>query len=99
LVKNASVVAKAIARIERGAQLPLPATLRALADGLDIDLDVLAPGWSADILEPQSTDPVGLAFAPGASLLLSRSNKPPRLPVSASAPFHDLSATFIRAEA
>jgi transcriptional regulator with XRE-family HTH domain len=59
LARNASIAAKTIARIERGAQLPLPATLRALVDALDVDLDVLAPGWSADILESQSTDPMG----------------------------------------
>jgi transcriptional regulator with XRE-family HTH domain len=59
LAKNASVAAKTIARIERGAQLPLPATLRALADALGVGLGVLAPDWSADFLESQSTDPVG----------------------------------------
>lgn len=59
LSETAQVASITIARIERGTQLPLPATLRAIADALTVDLDTLAPGWSADILESESTDPSG----------------------------------------
>ena len=44
----AKVAPKTIARIERGDQKPLPATLYALADALDVDLPELAPGWEGD---------------------------------------------------
>ena len=51
LAGKASIAPRTLARIERGAQRPKPETLRALAAGLQVQLQDLAPGWERDEIE------------------------------------------------
>ena len=64
LARAAGVAPRTLARIERGEQRPVPATLRALARALGRDVGDLAPGWDRDEEERVTSG----AVAPGLGL-------------------------------
>lgn len=68
LSSAAGVAPRTLARIERGAQRPTPATLRALAAALGVTLDDLAPNWGRDEDERLTSG----AVAPGVAIRVLR---------------------------